>query len=32
MHEIVTLEGWSSPFVEAVTPTRFGSGGFRPQA
>ena len=23
----MTLEGWSSPFVEAVTRTRFGSGG-----
>lgn len=27
MHEVVTLEGCSSPFVEAVTRTRFGSGG-----
>ena len=27
MHEVVTLEGWSSPFVEALTRTRFGSGG-----
>ncbi|PWK63684.1 helix-turn-helix transcriptional regulator [Aminobacter sp. AP02] len=27
MHEVVTLEGWSSPFVEAVTRTRFGTCG-----
>ena len=25
MHEVVTLEGWSSPFVEAGT--KFSSGG-----
>ncbi|MBB4651231.1 hypothetical protein GGQ99_002994 [Aminobacter niigataensis] len=27
MHELVTLEGWSSPLVEAVTRTRVASGG-----
>lgn len=25
MHEVVTLEGWSSPIVEAVTRTRFAT-------
>ncbi|MGF7008972.1 hypothetical protein [Aminobacter sp. BE322] len=27
MYEVVTLEGWSSPLVEAVTRTRFAAGG-----
>jgi len=27
MHEAMTLEGWSSPFVEAGTRTRFVTGG-----
>ena len=27
MHEVVTLEGWTSPFVEQVTHTSFASAG-----
>lgn len=27
IHEVVKLEGWSSPHVEAVTRTRFATGG-----